>query len=75
MKLRREARTLKAKALCSLRRTVTAFNACDDDGRTTCVLLHMQHAAEMLLKAVLVQKRVAVFDPNKRTSIGLRKVR
>jgi hypothetical protein len=54
-KLRREARTLKAKALCSLRRTVTAFNACDDDGRTTCVLLHRQHAVEMLLKSILVQ--------------------
>jgi hypothetical protein len=73
VKLRREARTLKAKALCSLRRAVTAFNACDDDGRTTCVLLHMQHAAEMLLKAVLVQKRVVVFDSEKRTSIGFEK--
>jgi hypothetical protein len=72
-KLRREARTLKAKALCSLRRAVTAFNACDDDGRTTSVLLHMQHAAEMLLKAILVQRRVNVFDPNKRTSIGFEK--
>jgi hypothetical protein len=50
VKLRREARTLKAKALCSLRRAVTAFNACDDDGRTPCVLLHMHHAAEMLAK-------------------------
>lgn len=73
VRLRREARTLKAKALCSLRRAVTAFNACDDDGRTTCVLLHMQHAAEMLLKAILVQRRVKVFDPNKRTSIGFEK--
>jgi hypothetical protein len=72
-KLRREARTLKAKALCSLRRAVTAFNSCDDDGRTTCVLLHMQHAAEMLLKAIFVQKGVRVFDPNKRTSIGFEK--
>ena len=73
MKLRREARTLKAKAPCSLRRAVTAFNACDEDGRTTTVLLHMQHAAEMLLKAVLVQKQVRVFDPGKQTSIGFDK--
>ena len=73
VKLRRAARTLKTKALCSLRRAVTAFNACDDDGRITCVLLHMQHAAEMLLKAILVQKSVKVFDPNKRTSIGFEK--
>jgi hypothetical protein len=72
-KLRREARTLKAKALCSLRRAVTAFNSCDDDGRTTCVLLYMQHAAEMLLKAILVQKGMRVFDPNKRTIIGFEK--
>jgi hypothetical protein len=40
IKLRREARTLKGGALCSLRRAVTAFNSCDDDGRVTCVLLH-----------------------------------
>lgn len=73
MKLRREARTLKGKALCSLRRAVTAFNACEEDGRTTTVLLHMQHAAEMLLKAVLVQKQVRVFDPGKQTSIGFEK--
>jgi hypothetical protein len=72
-KLRREARTLKDKALCSLRRAVTAFNSCDDDGRTTSVLLHMQHAAEMLLKAILVQKGVKVFDSTKQTSIGFEK--
>jgi hypothetical protein len=72
-KLRREARTLKAKALSSLRRAVTAFNSCDDDGRITSVLLHMQHAAEMVLKAILVQKRAKVFDPTKQTSIGFEK--
>lgn len=72
-KLRREARTLKDKALCSLRRAVTAFNSCDEDGRTTSVLLHMQHAAEMLLKAILVQKGVKVFDRTKQTSIGFEK--
>jgi hypothetical protein len=72
-KLRREARTLKDKALCSLRRAVTAFNSCDDDGRSTCVLLHMQHAAEMLLKAILVQKGAKVFDRTKQTSIGFEK--
>lgn len=73
MKLQREARTLKGKALCSLRRAVTAFNSCDDDGRVTCVLLHMQHAAEMLLKAILVQHRIKVFDPKKQKSLGFEK--
>jgi hypothetical protein len=73
IKLRRDARTLKAKAVCSLRRAVTAFNGCEVDGRTTCVLLHLQHAAEMLLKAILVQRQLKVFDPKKRTSIGFAK--
>ena len=70
MKLKRDARTLKIKAVCSLRRAVTAFNGYDDDGRATTVLLHMQHTSEMLLKAVLVQRGVQVMDPNKKTSIG-----
>ena len=73
MKLKREARTLKCKAVASLRRAVTAFNGCDEDGRVTAVLLHIQHAAEMLLKAILVQGGVRVFDPGKRTSIGFEK--
>jgi hypothetical protein len=73
MKLRREARTLKAKALCSLRRAVIAFNSCDDDGRVTCVLLHMQHAAEILMKAILVQYRIKVFDREKQFSVGFEK--
>lgn len=70
MKLKRDARTLKLKAVCSLRRAVTAFNGCDEDGRATTVLLHMQHASEMLLKAALVQRGVQVMDPGKKTSIG-----
>ena len=70
MKLRREARTLKGKAISSLRRAVAAFNSFDEDGRLTAVLLHLQHSAEMLLKAMLVQKGVAVFDNAKKTSVG-----
>ena len=62
MKLLREARTLKAKAISSLRTGMQAFNSFDDDGRITTVLLHLQHACEMLLKAVLVQNKAKVFD-------------
>jgi hypothetical protein len=62
MKLRREARTLKQKALSSLRRGLSAFNSYDDDGRITTVLLHAQHACEMLLKAALIQRRISIFD-------------
>jgi hypothetical protein len=67
MRLRREARTLKQKALSSLRRGLKAFNDYDNDGRATTVLLHLQHACEMLLKAALFQKRVNIFDGSGRT--------
>jgi len=49
---------------------MTAFNSYDDDGRVTMVLMHLQHACEMLLKAVLVQKRAKVFDKGTGRSIG-----
>lgn len=37
------------------------------------MLLHLQHAFEMLLKATLVQRRVRVFDPRLGQSIGFDK--
>ena len=70
MKLRREAKTLLGKAIASLRRGLSAFNSFDDDGRQTAVHLHLQHSCEMLLKALLVQKRMRVFDPQSSRSIG-----
>lgn len=71
MKLKREARTLKAKAIASLRRGLEAFNSHDDQGRQESVLLFLQHTCEMLIKALLVQKGQAVFDKEKGTAIGL----
>lgn len=62
MKLVRDARTLKTKAIESLRAAMTAFNSYDDSGRVTTVLMNSQHACEMLLKAVLVQGKGKVFD-------------
>lgn len=73
MKLRRESRMLKAKALASLRRAAGAFNDFDDVGRTSTVLLHLQHAFEMLLKAALVQQGVKVFDKRDGRAIGFEK--
>ena len=54
MKLRQQARVLKRKALTSFITAAEAFNSPRDDGRVTKVLLHLQHAFEMLLKATLV---------------------
>lgn len=70
VKLRSSARILKRKAVSSFRRSVAAFNGVDDDGRVTTVLLHAQHAFEMLLKAALNQKQVTVFDKSTGRSIG-----
>ena len=55
MRLKRETRRLKGKAVASLRRATAAFNGLDDDGREATVLLFLQHAFEMLLKAALHQ--------------------
>lgn len=71
--LRREATVLKAKAVASLRRSVQAFNDPQEDGRQSAVLLHMQHAFELLMKAGLVQKRQRVFDPKTRRALGFEK--
>lgn len=69
---RREAtaKTLHGKALSSMRTAMTAFNSPHDDGRPTVVLLHLQHAFEMLLKAALVQGGARVFDKKSGRSIG-----
>lgn len=64
---------LKDKAVASLRRAASAFNDFDDVGRTSAVLLHTQHAFEMLLKAGLVQRGVRVFDARDGRSIGFEK--
>lgn len=70
LKLVRDARTLKAKSVSSLKAAMTAFNSYDDDGRVTMVLMSLQHACEMLLKAVLSQRKVKVFDKGTGKSIG-----
>lgn len=70
MRLRREARILKDKAVDSFRRSAEAFNSYEQEGRQTAVLLLLQHAFEMLLKAGLTQKKLPVFDAEQGRAIG-----
>jgi len=70
MKLRQQARVRKRKALTSFITAAEAFNSPRDDGRVTKVLLHLQHAFEMLLKAALVQAGKPVFDEATGRSVG-----
>lgn len=74
MKLKQESRVLKGKAVDSLTCAVEAFNSPHNTGRVTRVLLHLQHAFEMLLKAALVQAgEKNVFDRETGRSIGFEK--
>jgi len=70
VKFKQDARALKRKALSSMRAAMAAFNSPHDDGRVTDVLLRLQHAFEMLLKAALVQGGRSVFDKKTGRSIG-----
>lgn len=70
MMLKQDARALKSKAVSSMRAALIAFNSPLDDGRATEILLRLQHAFEMLLKAALVQGNVRVFDNSLGRSIG-----
>ncbi|WP_433512211.1 DUF3644 domain-containing protein [Nonomuraea sp. CA-143628] len=70
MRLRQEARVLKEKAISSMVIATEAFNSPHDRGRTTKVLLYLQHSFEMLLKAALAQKGISVFDPALGRSLG-----
>lgn len=69
MKLRNATRHLSGKAIDSMTTAVTSFNSPQERGRVTTVLLHLQHAFEMLLKAALVQHGVKVMGTDGR-SIG-----
>jgi hypothetical protein len=68
--VRKTSRILKDKSLASLRRATVAYNGVEDDGRQTTVLLMLQHACEMLLKAALREKGVSLFDRTAGRSIG-----
>lgn len=73
MKLLRDARILKTKSLSSLRIGLASFNSFSEDGRSTTVLLHLQHACEMLIKSSLTQQHIPIFDKKTATSIGFTK--
>ena len=72
-KLRRDARTLRDKAISSLKRGIAAFNSHEEDGRITAILLSFQHSAEMIIKAILVQRGINVFNKATGYSLGFEK--
>jgi hypothetical protein len=60
--MKKEARLLKAKAISSLVLCIDHFNRQWDIGRTDTVLILLDHAFEMLLKAAILEKRGRIRD-------------
>ena len=69
--MKREAAALLSKAYESITLSVELFNRPHDGGRQTAVLIHLDHALEMLFKAVLVQKGDRIWPVGEKKAIGL----
>ncbi|MFI9455197.1 DUF3644 domain-containing protein [Amycolatopsis sp. NPDC052450] len=68
--MKREARLLKGKSLASLMLSVEHFNRPWDIGRTDAVLMLLDHAFEMLLKAAILHRGGRIRDPGEKNTIG-----
>lgn len=68
--MKREARLLLGKAVGSLILSVEHFNRADERGRTSTVLILLDHAFEMLLKAAIVHRGGKIREPRARETIG-----
>src|SRR6476620_11616332 len=70
--MRREVRRLKDKAIASLTLSIELFNRPHAGGRSDGVLLHSDHAFEMLLKAVIRHRGGEIREPGEAHTIGFK---
>lgn len=68
--MKREAKTLFQKSLDSLLLSVEVFNRPHEVGRVSATLILMDHAFEMLLKAVIVHKGGKIREAREKHTIG-----
>ena len=68
--MRREPRLLLAKACDSLLLSIEIFNRPNDRGRVSGVLIQLDHAFEMLLKAAILQQGGRIRDKRAKETIG-----
>lgn len=68
--MKKEARLLKSKAIASLLLCIDHFNRLSDTGRVEAVLVFMDHAFEMLLKASILQKGGRIRERRQKNTIG-----
>lgn len=69
--MRKEAKHLFQKAVDSLTISIELFNRPNDAGRIHGVLIFMDHAFEMLLKASIVERRGKILQEGKSETIGM----
>lgn len=69
--MRKEAKHLFPKAVDSLTISIELFNRPNDAGRVHGVLIFMDHAFEMLLKASIIERRGKVLQEGKSETIGM----
>ena len=67
-RLRRETRRFKKRAVASLILAIELFNRPNETARTEAVLILLQNAFEMLLKAAILEQRGTVFERRSRLS-------
>ena len=70
--MKREVRHLKQKAMDSLVLSIELFNRPRDEGRAEAVLMHADHAFEMLLKAVIRHRGGRIRRPRQGNTIGFK---
>ncbi|MDE0458561.1 MAG: hypothetical protein OXI15_14805 [Chromatiales bacterium] len=68
--MRREVRQFRRKAVDSLVLSIEHFNRPSDRGRTEAVLILLNHAFEMLLKAVIRHRQGKIRKPGDKQTIG-----
>lgn len=68
--MRREAKRLLAKAGDSLLLSIELFNRPVDRGRVSAVLILLDHAFEMLLKAAIVHRGGRIREKRSRETFG-----
>jgi hypothetical protein len=68
--VKQEVRFLRDRAVASLLLAIELFNRPSDRGRQEAVLIHADHAFELLLKAVIVHKGGRIRRPREANTIG-----
>jgi hypothetical protein len=68
--LKKESKILLEKAVSSLILSVEHFNRPSDTGRVEAVLIFMDHAFEMLLKAAILHKGGRIRQPRAKQTLG-----